>query len=179
MAERKLSKETILKTLQDNGASYFASLLSDATIQRLFKTDFTLFVPTNDFYTYLCSDIPEKREMSSKDNSKPNKYLSIETLLQNPTIKETVSNHVFSGHLKIRKPESHENLRMLSRLVVRYEILWNRERRIDGIPFVGEGSLGRCSKNKRLKNVPSLNIYYIDGILANEDQYDLIYQISE
>ncbi len=162
----EVTKENILQTLQNNGASYFASLLPNDIIDRLFTREYTLFAPTNDFFNYLRSDIPEK--------TGGNKYLSIETILQNKGIQDVVPNHVFQGHLTNTKPQTMENLQMLSRLIVKYEITWDRKKKIDEIPFVGKLiGLGDRGKGRYM-----LHIYLIDGVLANEDQYAEVYGVG-
>lgn len=80
-----LTKNSLLKTLIENDGSYFATFLSDNMIDKLFMREYTLFVPTNSFFEYLTSKIPETND--------GNRYLSIENLLNNGAIKSTIPNH--------------------------------------------------------------------------------------
>ena len=156
------NKEDLYQILEKHGASYFAQLLTDDIIERILNKEFTLFVPIDDFYKYLCYDIPNKNGRS--------KILSIESLLQNEGIRNTIPNHVFHGHLRNLRPQTKENLQMLSRLILKFEVTWDRKKKIDDVPFVGFAEIGKH---------PSLQIHFIDGILANEDQYHQIYNQAE
>ena len=161
-----LTKESLIKVLDDNDGSYFASLLSDNIINKLFMREYTLFVPTNSFFEYLTAKIPE--------TNGGNRYISIETLLNNAAIKSTVPNHFFAGHLTNTRPQTVENIQVMSRLILKYRISWNRKQTIDKVPMMKLVKLGPRSRGKFL-----LHIYFIDGIFANEKQNEEIYSIKE